>query len=113
MSALELLGQAQRIMTASRADGLSSRMAAFLARQALEQIIELRCAALNADVRGASARSKLVVLRALDTQESADGSAIAWNRLSVACHVHAFELQPSRAEIEHLCGVVASLLPAV
>lgn len=30
-----------------------------------------------------------------------------------ACHVHAFEMQPSTAEIEHLCGLVASLLPAM
>jgi hypothetical protein len=111
MSAIELLGQAQRIMAGSRTDGLSSRMAGFLARQALEEIIQLRCAALGADVRWASARSRLVVLRALDSQDAADAATTAWSRLSIACHVHAFELQPSTAEIEHLCGVVASLLP--
>lgn len=39
-------------------------------------------------------------------------TATAWNRRSSACHVHAFELQRSAAEVEHLCGVVASLVLA-
>ena len=55
-------------------------------------------------------RSKLLVLRSLDTAEAADTAALAWNRLSSACHVHAYELQPSAAEITHLCREVASLL---
>lgn len=110
MSAVELLGQAQRIVNEPRSDGLSSRMAAFLARQALEQIIDQRCVDLGVPASWASARSKLVVLRALDTDEAADAAATAWSRLSSACHVHAFELQPSAAEVQHLCGVVASLL---
>lgn len=112
MSAVELLGQAQRILNDPRPDGLSSRMAAFLARQALEQIIEQRCENVGAPATWASTRSKLVVLRSLDAEEAADSARIAWNRLSSACHVHAFELQPSAAEVQHLCEVVASLLPA-
>lgn len=111
MSAVELLAQAQRIIKESRPDGLSARMAAFLARQALEQIMDQRCTDLGAPASWASTRSKLAVLRSLDTEEAADAAAIAWNRLSSACHVHAFELQPSVAEVKHLCGVVASLLP--
>jgi hypothetical protein len=111
MSAVELLAHAQQVIKGSRADGLSARMAAFLARQALEEIIAQRCTALGADVGRANRRSRLVVLRALDTQDNADCAAITWSRLSLACHVHAFELQPSTAEIEHLCGLVASLLP--
>ncbi|MGV9803613.1 hypothetical protein ACWDTP_36760 [Mycobacterium sp. NPDC003449] len=113
MSAVSLLGQAQRVLNAPGAvEGLSSRLAAFLARQALEEIIDQRCAALNVHAAWANARSKLVVLKSLDTADAADRAALAWNRLSVACHVHAFEMQPSTAEIEHLCGVVASLVPA-
>ncbi|WP_285029789.1 hypothetical protein [Mycolicibacterium sp. lyk4-40-TYG-92] len=112
MSAILLLVEAQKVLNDARADGLSARMAAFLARQALEEIIDQRCADVDAHAPWATARSKLVILRALDSQDVADSAAIAWNRLSLACHVHAFELQPSRAEIEHLCGVVASLLPA-
>ncbi len=112
MSAIELLAQAQTVLAGSRKDGLSARMAAFLARQALEEIIAQRCENLDAPAPRATARSRLVVLRALDTQDAADRAAIAWSRLSVACHVHAFELQPSTSEVEHLCEVVASLLPA-
>ncbi|WP_306666508.1 MULTISPECIES: hypothetical protein [Mycolicibacterium] len=109
---MELLGQAQRVLGApDSVEGLSSRLAAFLARQALEAIIDARCAALDAHAPWANARSKLVVLKSLDTSDAADRAALAWNRLSIACHVHAFEMQPSTAEVQHLCGVVASLLP--
>ncbi|MFN3002968.1 hypothetical protein [Mycolicibacterium wolinskyi] len=111
MSALELLSQAQRVLGTPCAEGLSSRLAAFLARQALEEIIDQRCKALDAHAPWANARSKLIVLKTLDDTEAAYRAALAWNRLSVACHVHAFEMQPSTAEIEHLCGAVASLLP--
>lgn len=111
-SAPDLLGQAQRVLADAGGRGLSARLAAFLARQALEEIIDLRCAALDVHAPYANARSKLIVLKSLDTPEVADGAALAWNRLSLACHVHAFEMQASTAEIEHLCGVVAALLPA-
>ena len=70
-----------------------------------------RCADLGAPVPAANARSKLLVLRSLDTAEEADAAAVAWNRLSNACHVHAYEMAPSAAEIEQLCGTVASLVP--
>lgn len=86
-------------------------MAAVLARRALEEIIEERCAALEAVARGANTRSKLLILRALDEPEAADAAALAWNRLSNACHLHAYEMQPSVAEVEQLCGVVADLVP--
>jgi hypothetical protein len=59
----------------------------------------------------ATTRSKLLILHALDTTDAADRAAVAWNRLSNACHVHAYEMQPSTAEVEQLCGVVAGLLP--
>ena len=111
MSAVELLGQAQQILATRSTSGLTSRMAAFLARQALEEIIDQRCADLAASAPSATTRSKLLILRALDTAEAADRAAVAWNRLSNACHVHAYEMQPSTAEVEQLCGVVAGLLP--
>lgn len=111
MSAVELLGQAQRILATRSAGGLSPRMAAFLTRQALEEIVAQRCAALKAPAPWANMRSKLLVLRALDDCDAADRAAVAWNRLSNACHVHAYEMQPSVAEIEYLCEAVAGLLP--
>lgn len=110
MSAVELLGQAQQILATRATGGHSSRMAAFLARRALEQIIELRCIALDADAPWATTRSKLLILRSLDTEGVADRATYAWNRLSNACHLHAYEMQPSVAEVEQLCGVVASLM---
>lgn len=111
MSAASLLAQAQRIISEPRSDGLSSRMAAFLARQALEMIVDERCTDLGAPASWAKMRTKLVVLRSLDDEDFADSAAISWSRLSSACHVHAFELQPSAAEVQHLCEIVASLLP--
>ena len=113
MSAVDLLDQAQRILAARGTGGSSPRMAAFLARRALEEIIDQRCADVDAAAPWASTRSKLLILRALDTAEVSDRAAVAWNRLSNACHLHAFEMQPSTAEIEQLCGEVAQLLPSV
>ncbi len=110
MSAVILLAHAQQLLAKPRADGLAPRMAAFLARQALEEIIAARCASLGAPMPGANARSRLIVLRALDTGDAADSAARAWSGLSNACHVHAFELQPSASEVQHLCGIVMSLL---
>ena len=90
--------------------GSSARLAAFLARQALEELVDERCRALGADVPDANMRSKLVIQRSLDTTERADAAAVAWNRLSNVCHHHAYELAPTVAEVRHLCGVVAVLL---
>jgi len=112
MSAVELLAQAQHILATRGTAGSASRMAAFLARRALEEIIEARCASLHASAPWATTRSKLLILRALDTADASDGAAIAWSRLSNACHLHAYEMQPSTAEVEHLCRVVTRLMPA-
>lgn len=111
MSAVELLGQAQQILMTRSITGLSSRVAAFLARRALEEIIDQRCINVSAPAPWATTRSKLLILRALDNVEAANGAATAWNRLSNACHLHAYEMQPSTAEVEQLCRVVAGLLP--
>jgi hypothetical protein len=111
MSAIELLAQAQQILTTRGTGGLSSRMAAFLARRALEEIVEQHCDDLEASAPWANMRSKLLILRSLDSPDVADRAAVAWNRLSNACHLHAFEMQPSAVEVEELCGIVARLLP--
>lgn len=111
MTAAELLGQAQRILATRGTGGHSPRLAAFLARRALEEVVEQRCEKLGASAPSATTRSKLLILRTLDTSEAADKAALAWNRLSNACHIHAFEMQPSSAEVEKMCGVVADLLP--
>ncbi len=112
MNAAQLLAAAQRILTYSVAGGLSPRLAAILARQALEEIVDQRCAALNASASWASMRRKLIVLRALAAGGAADDAALAGNRLSTACRVHAYEMQPSAAEVQIIGGIVASVLPA-
>ena len=109
MSAAELLAQAQQVLATRGTGGLSARMAAFLARQALEEIVTQRCAGLGAPAPGANMRSKLLVLRALDDPAAADRAAVAWSRLSTACHLHAYEMQPSAAEVRHLCALVAAV----
>lgn len=112
MKAAELLAQAQSILTTRAVGGLSARMAAFLARRALEEIIDARCIRVDARAPRATTRSQLLILRVLDDAGVANRATVAWHRLSNACHLHAYELQPSVAEIEQLCGVVAELMPA-
>jgi hypothetical protein len=111
MKAVELLAQAQSILTTRAAGGLSARMAAFLARRALEDVIDARCIRAGARAPRATTRSQLLILRVLDDETVARQATVAWHRLSNACHLHAYELQPSVAEVEHLCGVVAKLIP--
>ena len=111
MKAVELLAQAQSILTTRAAGGLSPRMAAFLARRALEEVIDARCIRVDARAPRANTRSQLLILRVLDDAGVGSRAAVAWHRLSNACHLHAYELQPSVAEIEQLCSVVVDLIP--
>ncbi|BBX66583.1 hypothetical protein [Mycolicibacterium psychrotolerans] len=109
MTAAELLAQAQHILARRAVRGSSSRTAAFLARRALEEIIDDRCDALDASAPSANTRSKLLVLKALDP-DVGDTASMVWNRLSRACHVHAYELQPSVLEVQHLCHLLSEML---
>lgn len=109
MSDSDLLDQAGRVLKQRGTGGYSPRMAAFLARRALEETIDSRYQALVGSEPPMNVRSKLVILRVLDTPEAADRAAYAWNRLSNACHLHAFEMQPSVAEVERLCEIVSEL----
>ena len=95
------------------AAGSAARLAAFLARQALEQLVTQRLSALEIDAPRATMRSKLVILRSLDTTDRADAAAVAWNGLSNVCHHHAYELAPTVSEVRHLCRVAARLLDSV
>jgi hypothetical protein len=105
------LRNAERLLDGNvGAAGSSARLAAFLARQALEDLVDQHLRALGAEVPNASMRSKLVILRSLGTTERADDAAMAWNRLSSVCHHHAYELAPTVSEVRHLCRVVAVLL---
>lgn len=55
-------------------------------------------------------RSKLVVLRALQPPEVGSSAARVWNDLSRACHRHAYELQPSAAEVKGLHTATVGLV---
>lgn len=90
-----------------------ARASAVLARAALEQIIDVRLARLEAELGGAgsvaaSGRVKLVCLRALGGPGAAR-AAWAWSALSSACHHHSYELAPSVGEIEGLVAEVTAL----
>lgn len=110
MSAALTLRQAEQLLLGEiDTDVDNSRLAAFLARQALEDLIDQHCIALDAECHSATARSKLVVLRALGDQDVADSAAVAWDRLSTTCHHHAYELAPTVEEVRFLCKLVTGL----
>lgn len=56
-------------------------------------------------------RSKLSVLQAAYQAEAdiAGRAEYAWNRLSSACHHHAFELTPVNSEVLHMIELVSAL----
>ena len=108
----ELLVHAEQLLSGAlvASEGNSARLAAVLARQALELVIHARCTALGAGVEFASMRSKLVILRVLGGPHFADAATRCWHGLSAACHRHAFELSPTVTEVRSQCEQVAGLL---
>lgn len=90
--------------------GRGARVAALLARTALEHIVDGMCSEHGLDVSRAGMRVKLACLRAVSASEVGD-AAIAWWGLSRACHQHAYEIAPHHAEVAHLVGKVRRVLP--
>src|SRR3954471_9196907 len=84
----------------------AARMAALLARQALEDVIESLC---GPELTRATMRTRLVYVRVLVNAEIADRAGVAWHGLSHACHHHAYELSPTPGEVEHLADLVSTL----
>lgn len=88
--------------------GNSARLAAFLARQAVEDLIDARCAALTgAQVVVGTARAKQAVLKSLDTTPTGPVLIDAWHQLTAFCHHHAYQLSPTVAEVRAQCAAVA------
>jgi hypothetical protein len=87
----------------------SSRAAAVLARQALEDAVQALCREAGANLARASMRSRLLVLRMVLGDSVADTAEAAWAGLSRACHHHAYELAPTESEVRHLIELVAVL----
>lgn len=89
------------------AAGNSARLSAFLARQAVEDLIDIRCAALcRVDTITGTTKARLAVLKSLDTTPIGDALIGAWHRLTGFCHQHAYQLQPTVAEVREECLTV-------
>jgi hypothetical protein len=87
--------------------GNSARLAAFLARQAVEDLIDARCAALTeVQVVVGTARAKLAVLKSLDTTPAGPVLIDAWHQLTGFCHHHAYQLSPAVPEVRAQCAAV-------
>ncbi|HUC57153.1 MAG TPA: hypothetical protein VMA95_07115 [Streptosporangiaceae bacterium] len=109
----ELLDAAREMLAGAPARGLGerSRIAAFLARQALERrLTELWSSRQEtAGLGRSSGRSQLICLRTYlnGDVELAQEIRYAWVALSNACHYHAYDLTPTTAELSDLINTVA------
>lgn len=112
MTPAELLASAESILSSASAgtQGNSARLAALVARQALEALIDQRCAELGVECDRATMRSRLAILKSLDAQDRADRFVMLWQQLSMCCHQHAYELSPTVDEVRSLCARVAESL---
>lgn len=104
-----LLARAVALLSApdAAASGNSARLAAFLARQAVEDLIDDRCATL-CGVRPVSgtAKAKLAVLKAVDPTPAGAALVGAWHQLTGFCHQHAYRLSPTVGEVREQCLAV-------
>lgn len=107
----QLLREAERILEGATGPGSgnSARLAAFVARQAVEALVDERLKVVGAECPAASMRSRLAILKSLDDHERTAQLEFAWNQLSACCHHHAYELAPTVNEMRALCGKVLTL----
>ena len=88
----------------------AARTAALLARLALEDwLTEQSASWWAASEKAPTMNSKLVVLGRNQGAEKGEHARRVWHSLSRAVHHHAYELQPSAAEVRHLVGQVRAL----
>ena len=109
MNADALLDQAERILHGTSPN--RNRMACWLARSGLEEVVRSRLIELGVLTGAASMRSLLTCLEVATADEPsvAQRAEYAWSRLSSSCHHHAYELTPTATEAERLIGVVRGL----
>lgn len=107
----QLRRESERILKGATGPGSgnSARLAAFVARQAIEALVDERLKAVGAECSAASMRSRLAILKSLDDQERTAQIEFVWNQRSACCHHHAFELAPTVGEVRTLCGNVLTL----
>ncbi|ORM37157.1 hypothetical protein BFL43_05045 [Williamsia sp. 1135] len=106
-----MLRESERILNGATGPGSgnSARLAAFVARQAVEALVDERLKVVGAECAGASMRTRLAILRSLDGAERTARAEFAWNQLSACCHHHAYELAPTVGEVRVLCERVVEL----
>lgn len=86
------------------------RTAALLARSALEDWLDEQGASWSSPALGyPTTKSKLIALEALRGASLGERARRVWHGLSRAVHRHAYELQPSVAEIRGLVDEVREL----
>lgn len=103
-----LIEQAASVLEGATAH--SNRAACWIARAALESVVDDLLADKQFSAPEASMRSKLIILQvAFEHGPTSARADYAWSRLSVACHHHAFELAPAASEVRHLIELVARL----
>jgi hypothetical protein len=104
-----LLARADKLLDSPdrTALGNSARLAAFLVRQAVEDLIDARCTELTGvQVVVGTARAKLAVIKALDTTSAGPALIDAWHQLTGFCHHHAYQLSPTVPEVRAQCTAV-------
>ena len=110
MNASVLLDQAEQILRGTSPN--RNRMACWIARSALEDVVRSRLIQQGQPTGAASMRSALTCLEVATPDEPsvAQRAEYAWSGLSSSCHHHAYELTPTATEAERLIGVVRGLL---
>ena len=106
-----LLDHAEQVLDGKVALGSSGpRTAALLARCAFEEWLDEQSASwAPTNYPFPSTRSKLVVLEILGDRDVGAQARWTWEALSRSVHHHAYELQPSVAEVRHLVEQVRGL----
>jgi hypothetical protein len=91
----------------------AARTAALLARMALEDWVDEQSGSwCVAGAKPPTTTSKLVVLGWNKGADVGERARRVWHSLSRAVHHHAYELQPSPAEVRHLVSQVRDLAAA-
>ena len=112
----ELLTYAEQVLDGTVSLGVRGpRTAALLARRAFEDWLDEISASWSKDVlsdRSPTTTSKLIALGALQGIELGERATRVWHGLSRAVHHHAYELQPSVAEVRQLVRQVATVSSA-
>lgn len=111
MSAQADLELAGRILSGSIRLGIRGpRVAAVITQSVFESWVDWMSSGWSLPDARPTTRSLLIVLQTLNAAEVGNAAQRIWEGLSRACHLHAYELTPSAAEIRILHTETTSLL---